>query len=250
MRPWPSRRAMADYGEKLKKQYGIDFHLRIGLNSGPVVVGKIGDDLRMDYTAIGDTTNLASRMQSLASTRHHPGLLPHPPPGPGLLPVPILGSGGGQGQGGAPGGLSAPPAEPRSRPASRPAVARGLTRFVGRTKELQTLHGGLREGPIRLRSGGGHRGRGRGGQIPSPPGIPPGPPPESSLYLEGRCLHYGGSMVYLPFLDILRSYFEIKEGDREVADQEEALREDLLPRSSPPKHPSSPPGSPLPQGGG
>ena len=40
--------------------------VRIGLNSGPVVVGKIGDDLRMDYTAIGDTTNLASRMQSLA----------------------------------------------------------------------------------------------------------------------------------------------------------------------------------------
>ena len=60
------QKAMADYGEKLKKQYGIDFRLRIGLNSGPVVVGKIGDDLRMDYTAIGDTTNLASRMQGLA----------------------------------------------------------------------------------------------------------------------------------------------------------------------------------------
>ncbi len=38
---------------------------------------------------------------------------------------------------------------------------------------------------------------------------------EQPLYLEGRCLHYGGSMVYLPFLDILRSYLDIKEGDRE-----------------------------------
>jgi Adenylate and Guanylate cyclase catalytic domain/AAA ATPase domain len=40
--------------------------MRMGLNSGPVVVGAIGDDLRMDYTAVGDTTNLASRMESLA----------------------------------------------------------------------------------------------------------------------------------------------------------------------------------------
>jgi class 3 adenylate cyclase len=60
------QKAMGEYGERLKRSHGLDFQLRIGLNSGPVVVGKIGDDLRMDYTAIGDTTNLASRMQSLA----------------------------------------------------------------------------------------------------------------------------------------------------------------------------------------
>src|SRR5215470_8255066 len=40
---------------------GIDFQMRIGINTGPVVVGAIGDDLRMDYTAIGDTTNLSAR---------------------------------------------------------------------------------------------------------------------------------------------------------------------------------------------
>ena len=40
--------------------------MRVGLNSGPVTVGAIGDDLRMDYTAVGDTTNLGSRMESMA----------------------------------------------------------------------------------------------------------------------------------------------------------------------------------------
>ena len=45
---------------------GAPLQLRIGLNSGPVVVGKIGDNLRMDYTAVGDTTNVAARLQGLA----------------------------------------------------------------------------------------------------------------------------------------------------------------------------------------
>jgi len=60
------QRAMESYGDRIQKTYGLPFHLRIGLNSGPVVVGKIGDDLRMDYTAIGDTTNLAARIQQNA----------------------------------------------------------------------------------------------------------------------------------------------------------------------------------------
>ena len=58
--------AIRDYGKELKSKSGIDFKIRIGLNSGPVIVGSIGDDLRMDYTAIGDTTNLAARMESMA----------------------------------------------------------------------------------------------------------------------------------------------------------------------------------------
>jgi class 3 adenylate cyclase/tetratricopeptide (TPR) repeat protein len=60
------QQALIPYGEELKRQYGIDFRMRIGLNSGPVVVGAIGDDLRMDYTAQGDTANLAARMESNA----------------------------------------------------------------------------------------------------------------------------------------------------------------------------------------
>jgi class 3 adenylate cyclase len=45
----------------------IEFKMRIGLNSGPVAVGAIVDDLRMNYTTIGDTTNLAARMEREAS---------------------------------------------------------------------------------------------------------------------------------------------------------------------------------------
>lgn len=57
---------LAEYGEKIRKDYDQEFKMRIGLNSGSVVVGAIGDDLRMDYTAIGDTINLAARMEGLA----------------------------------------------------------------------------------------------------------------------------------------------------------------------------------------
>jgi len=58
--------ALRDYGEVVQRQWGVPFQMRLGWNTGLVVVGRIGDDLRMDYTAQGDTTNLASRMQQMA----------------------------------------------------------------------------------------------------------------------------------------------------------------------------------------
>ena len=60
------QQALRDYQRELQEQRGIAFQVRIGLNSGPVVVGTIGTDLNMTYTAIGDTVNLASRIQGLA----------------------------------------------------------------------------------------------------------------------------------------------------------------------------------------
>ena len=60
------QKAIEDFGAKVHKDYGANFKMRIGLNSGPVIVGSIGDDLRMDYTAVGDTTNLASRIENMA----------------------------------------------------------------------------------------------------------------------------------------------------------------------------------------
>ena len=58
--------ALRDFSKEMEAQRGFDLQMRIGLNTGLVVVGKIGDDLRMDYTAVGDTTNVAARMQQLA----------------------------------------------------------------------------------------------------------------------------------------------------------------------------------------
>jgi len=60
------QKSLGEYGVRVQADTGLQFQMRIGLNSGHVIVGSIGDDLRMDYTAVGDTTNLASRMESLA----------------------------------------------------------------------------------------------------------------------------------------------------------------------------------------
>lgn len=60
------QRHLGKYHKKIKDRHDLSFKMRIGIHSGPVVVGAIGDDLRLDYTAQGDTTNVAARLQSLA----------------------------------------------------------------------------------------------------------------------------------------------------------------------------------------
>jgi len=64
------QKAIREYAETLRQRRGLEFSLRIGLNTGPVVVGRIGDDLRMDYTAQGETVNLAARLQTIATPGH------------------------------------------------------------------------------------------------------------------------------------------------------------------------------------
>jgi class 3 adenylate cyclase/tetratricopeptide (TPR) repeat protein len=60
------REALEPLSARLQAAHGIPLQVRIGINTGPVVVGPVGNDRKMDYTAIGDTTNLASRLQTLA----------------------------------------------------------------------------------------------------------------------------------------------------------------------------------------
>lgn len=58
--------SIAPYREELKQNWGIDFNVRVGINTGLVVVGAVGSDMRMEYTALGDAINLASRMEQAA----------------------------------------------------------------------------------------------------------------------------------------------------------------------------------------
>jgi adenylate cyclase len=60
------QKASREYSGSLERERGFALRLRIGINTGPVVVGRIGDDLRMDYTAQGTTVNLAARLQAAA----------------------------------------------------------------------------------------------------------------------------------------------------------------------------------------
>jgi class 3 adenylate cyclase/tetratricopeptide (TPR) repeat protein len=210
------QKAIGEYSESLNKQWALDFKMRIGLNSGPVVVGAIGDDLRMDYTAIGNTTNLAARMETMA----RPGTIlvssyTHRLAGD-FFEFEPLGKVEVKGKEKAVDAFELIRAgEVETRIGA--SVARGLTRFVGRNNSMAALM----EVYERFRSGSGQvvgivgeAGVGKSRLLHELRNILLR---DECTYLEGRCFHFGGSMAYLPILDILRSYFEIKEGDPEPA---------------------------------
>ena len=191
---------------------GEELEVRMGLNTGLVVVGKIGDNLRMDYTAVGDTTHVASRLEQLAQ----PGSIVISEATyrfvRGYVRVEDLG------------GLSVKgkidpvraykvlgPGSRRSR--LEGPDAQSLTRFVGRERELQILQGLLAraeagEGQVVGIVGESGVGKSRlfyefqralGGR--------------AITFLEGRCLSYGSSIPYLPVLDVLRQSCGITETD-------------------------------------
>ena len=207
------QKAMKGYAQKIEKDCHIAFKLRIGLNSGPVIVGSIGDDLRMDYTAVGDTTNLASRMEGLArqgsilvsnNTYKLAGEFFE------FEPLGKLAVKGKQKPVEAYELIRAGEIETRIEA----AAVKGLTRFVGRKKSVAALM----EVWDRAKSGAGQVvgmvGEAGVGKTRLLLEFKKQLPQDKFTYLEGRCLHYGSSMAYLPIMDILRSFFEIKKEDR------------------------------------
>ncbi|PYM64570.1 MAG: hypothetical protein DMD79_06255, partial [Candidatus Rokuibacteriota bacterium] len=189
--------AIRRYAEDVRRVHGIKVQIRVGLNSGEVVVQAIGSDLRMDYTAVGQTTHLAARMVGLAE-----GYIDVKPTGP----VPVK-------------GLEAPvevyeligAGSQRSR--LHAAAARGLTRFVARDVELDQLRQAL---------GLAAAGHGQVVAVVGEPGVG-----KSRLVWEVTHSHrthgwmiaqassvsYGKATPFLPVIDLLKGYFKVQERD-------------------------------------
>jgi class 3 adenylate cyclase/tetratricopeptide (TPR) repeat protein len=228
------QKALEHYEEKIKKDFGAEFKMRIGLNSGPVIVGAIGDDLRMDYTAVGDTSNLASRIEKKAK------------PGTSLVSVHIhklardffefksLGRVEVNGK-----------KEPQEvfeliktgevNTRIGASVAKGLTKFVGRKNSIAAIRDAWDKaltGSGQVLGVVGEAGVGKSRFLLE---FRNSLPPSEFTFFESRCLHYGGSMAYLPFLDILKLHFGIEEGEREhsitkkMKDKLTELDEELVP---------------------
>jgi class 3 adenylate cyclase len=206
--------AIGRYAAELRQCQGLDVQIRVGLNSGAVVVRSICNDLHMDYTAVGQTTHLAARMEQLA----RPGTTPltgdtlrlvegsvevNP-----LGPVPVKGL---------PEAITVYELRRAGPLRSRlhAAAARGLTHFVGRDTELDQLRQALE------RAGNGH------GQVVAVRGEPGvgktrlfyeftrSQRAQGWLRLESHAVSYGKATPYLPVRDLLKAYFQIDDRDDE-----------------------------------
>jgi class 3 adenylate cyclase/tetratricopeptide (TPR) repeat protein len=204
--------AVKQYAVEVQRTRGVPLHIRVGLNAGEVVVRSIGSDLHMDYTAVGQTTHLAARMEQMAM------------PGAILITPAVLGLVEGfvqvQTLGAMPvRGLREPlevyevtgASVVRSR--LQVAAARGLTRFVGRQPELETLQQALAQaqvghGQVVALVGDAGVGKSRlvyevvhahliqGGQV-----------------LESAAVSYGQGTPYLPVINLLKRYCHVEERD-------------------------------------
>jgi predicted ATPase/class 3 adenylate cyclase len=216
---------VSGYNEQLKREQGVEIQLRLGLNSGLVVVGKIGDDLRMDYTAVGDTTNLAARMQGLAEpgtvliTEATHRLVHGYVRSEAAGPVQIKGRS-------EPVFVYRVTGRRRRRTRLEVSADRGLTELVGRERELATLRDCL----ARARAG-----RGQAVTIVGDPGVGKSRlidefrkslGDESVTWLEGYCVAYGQTTPYLPLVDICKTSFHIDDGDNRLQ-IEEKLRQGI-----------------------
>ena len=207
-----ARDQLRTFADELRLTQGLNFSFRMGLNSGDVVVGKIGDDLRMDYTAQGATVGIAQRIEQLAAPGHVylSGATEHLVASYFQLRA--------MGKTDLKGLTDALPlfeleAPGNARNRLDVAVTRGLSRFVGRTAEMQTLEAAL------ARTQSGH---GQVIGIVGEPGLG-----KSRLCLEfvahcrqlglpvfeAHCPAHGKNIPYLPILELFRNYFDIKTDD-------------------------------------
>jgi class 3 adenylate cyclase/tetratricopeptide (TPR) repeat protein len=204
--------AMRRYAEEVRHSHGLEMQARVGLNSGEVVVRSIGNDLHMDYSAVGQTTHLAARMEQLAT----PGSIRLTAAtlrlAEGLVQVNALGPFPVKGLAG-PVEVFELVGASAIRRRLQASAARGLTRFVGRQQELVALQQAL------VQAGAGH------GQVVALVGeagvgksrlvyeFVHSHHTSGWLVLESASVSYGKATPYFPVIDVLKHYSHVEERD-------------------------------------
>ena len=214
--------AVAEYADEVRRTQGLPIAIRVGLNSGEIVVCDIGNDLHTHYTVVGQTAHLAARMEQMAhpgsvlatadTLRLAEGYIAAKPLG--ALPVKGLTNrveiyeltGGG-------------PARTRLQAAAE----RGLTRFVGRDDEISQLRRALE----RVHSGqgeivaiAGEAGVGKSRLVHE---FVHSHSTTDWLVLESNAASYGRATPYLPVIELLRQYFKISQRDNTQSVREKVL---------------------------
>jgi tetratricopeptide (TPR) repeat protein len=204
------QKLMLEYEATIKNEYDALFKMRIGLNSGPVVVGSIGDDLRMDYTAIGDTTNLAARIQQAAI----PGEICMSKTTKDLVKdffeyetkgeVCLKGKAEPQSM------YCVISEHPKVRTRFEAGLLRGITELVGRRPEMDVLIAEFekaKKGDARILDVMGEAGVGKSRLVYEfKKRIE-----DEANFFTGLCIQFGGNINFLPVIDMVKAAFEIKE---------------------------------------
>jgi class 3 adenylate cyclase/tetratricopeptide (TPR) repeat protein len=218
-------REMARFNDRIRQEReGMPpLKMRVGIHTGPVVVGTLGNDLRVEFKAVGDTVNLASRMEGLAEpgttyvTEETFKLTE------GLFRFEALGGKEVKGRK-EPVNVYRAIAPSTRRTRFDVSAERGLTPFVGRKRELELLLDGLERSKA---------GSGQAFSIVAEAGVGKSRllyefrkavANEDITFLEGRCLSYGRGVAYHPVTDTLKANFHIQEGDRDLEIREKVKR--------------------------
>jgi class 3 adenylate cyclase/tetratricopeptide (TPR) repeat protein len=203
------------YREKVQQKWGVDIDVRVGINTGLVVVGAVGSDLRTEYTALGDAVNLAARMEQTA----RPGTVQIAEDTYRLVAPLFEFEHLGEIQ--VKGKDEPLPAYRVLGPKAMPGRLRGVegleSPLVGRDAEMHTLRGSiieLRQGRGQIVSIMGEAGLGKSRLISE---VRTSPTPVADgkarlLWLAGRSLSFETSTPYAPFIDLLNRYLDLGAG--------------------------------------